>query len=179
LALTISSPPAATEAPAPEAWAPEQLEPVPASSEESTIEFEKSTVKKARYGLGITDVQVDRGPEKYRLHVRTWNEIVREDPDLRRYQGQGRMFSGGIVLTSIGGTWLALSTALMLDGHYARTSVGGFFQWFVPGTLATTGLIMTIVSVRARHKLRAAHRRFFPAPYASADQAGVAVTGRF
>jgi hypothetical protein len=145
----------------------------------SAIEFQTSTVHRPRYGLGIESVAVDRGPEQFQLAPKTWNEIVRDDPDLLHLHRKGRLLGGGIALTAVGGSWLMLSTALAMDGHYSRTAVGGLFQWVMPAGLFAGGAIMTVVAVRARRRLREEQRRLFAAPYASAGQTGVMVSGRF
>jgi hypothetical protein len=170
---------AAEPAPAPGADAPHPPETVASTDGAASIELEVNTVKKPGYGLGVRDVAIQKGPETYKLQARSWNEIVRDDPDLSLLDRRGRMLGGGITMTAIGGGWLMISTAVALDGHYARSAVGGLFQWILPSMILSGGAIMTITALSARRRLRAAQRKIHVAPYATGGTAGVTLAGRF
>jgi hypothetical protein len=115
----------------------------------------------------------------YRLSARQWRDVVREDPELWRLHVRGRQFVPGIVLMSVGGVWLAASTAFAMDVAQSDSAVARLFQWGLPVTIAVTGVALTIVGGTARRQLHEARRRMYVAPHASRQGGGLAVVGRF
>jgi len=180
----LSTPPApaeATAAPAPATPAAAVSAPAPAESlPDPHVEDPGLRVAKPGYDLGIDEVHVKKANgTQYRLTARQWNDLVREDPELWRLHTRGRLLVPGIVLGSVGGVWLTLSTALRIDGWRSDTATGALFQWGLPAAIAFTGVAMTIVGVSARRRLFEARRRMYVSPYANGRTAGVTLAGRF
>lgn len=131
------------------------------------------------YDLGVSEIQVDRGSASYRFRARSWADVVREDPELSALQRRTRLIVPGVTLTSIGGAWLAISTALTIDGIHADTATGALFQWGVPSALLLSGVTMAIVGGHARYRLRRERERLFVAPQLGRGGSGVVIGGRF
>ena len=195
-ALTMAEPPAAA---APVAAAPVAAAPVAASTPAADPPAAASApdvaptqlpdpkwdepglrVTRPGYDLGVSEVHVQKSNgTAYRLSARQWRDLVREDPELWRLHVRGRQFIPGIVLTSVGGVWLAISTAFTMDGAPAETATGKLFQWGFPVVIAVTGVALTIAGGTARRQLHEARRRMYVAPHASRQGGGLAVVGRF
>jgi hypothetical protein len=195
-ALTMAEPPAVA---APVAAAPVAAAPVAAStpaaappaaasapdvapSQLPDPKWEEPGLRVTRpgYDLGVSEVHVQKSNgTAYRLSARQWRDVVREDPELWRLHVRGRQFVPGIVLMSVGGVWLAASTAFAMDVAQSESAVARLFQWGLPVTIAVTGVALTIVGGTARRQLHEARRRMYVAPHASRQGGGLAVVGRF
>lgn len=137
-------------------------------------------VAKPGYDLGLDEVRVQKANgTQYRLTARQWNDLVREDPELWQLHVRGRLLVPGIILTSIGGTWLAVSTAFAIDGYHDRSALVGLFQWGFPAVMLVSGAAMTIVGVAAKRRLHDARRRIYVGSYANRQGGGISLTGRF
>ena len=143
------------------------------------VSFEPIEVQKPRYGVGITEMNIRTKNDQYKVEVRKWNDIVREDPTLHHWHRQSRMLGGGIAMIVAGGLWLSISTAVTLDGHYTPSATTGLFAYVMPTAILASGGIMTIVALSARRKLLREQRRIYGSPYASASGGGLTLTGRF
>lgn len=171
LCLALLSTP--LDAPAPGSAPAEQL-PEPQVSEPGL------RVARPGYDLGIDEVHVQKSNgTAYRLSARQWRDLVREDPELWRLHTRGRLFVPGIVFTSVGGVWLAVSSAFAIDGWKSQSATEALFQWGFPVAIAFTGVTMTIVGVTARRRLHDIRRRMYVSPMASGRGAGLTLAGRF
>lgn len=138
------------------------------------------TVARPAYGMSVDGVtRTADGKPHYELSPKNWHQMVRENPTLARYQRRSKLLGPGIGALVVGGSWLALSGALAMDGYYAKTATGALFQWGVPATVLVSGAIMTSVGVSGRRSLEKAQDRFYFSPYASQTGAGATVGGRF
>jgi hypothetical protein len=172
VAMTMADPPA-QEAAGPPAAAQTDL-PDP--------QWDEPGLRVARpgYDLGVEGVEVEKpNGTRYKLSARQWNQIVREDPELWQLHVRGRLLVPGIIMSSLGGTWLVISSALAIDGLRSETATEGLFQWGFPAAIVLTGATMTIVGVAARRRLHEARRRMFVGPYADGRGGGVSLVGRF
>jgi hypothetical protein len=174
--LSASDPPA-TEPPA--------VEPAPAQLPEPQLpepQWEEQGLKVAKpgYDLGLDEVHVQKpNGTQYKLTAREWRDLVREDPELWRLHVRGRLMVPGIILTSVGGVWLSVSTAFAIDGYHDDSAITRLFQWGFPAAMLATGAAMTIVGVAARRRLHDARRRIYVGSYANRQGGGISLTGRF
>lgn len=180
LALTMADPPATDPPPAPPVAAPVS-EPAPAETlPEPAWEEPGLRVARPGYDLGVSEVHMQKSNgTQYRLSARQWRDLVREDPELNRLHVRGRTFIPGIVLTSIGGVWFAVSSAFAIDGATAESATGKLLQWGFPVAIAVTGIALTIAGGTARRQLHEARRRMYVSPHASRQGGGLALVGRF
>ncbi len=138
------------------------------------------TVARPAYGMHVQGVtRTPDGKPNYNLAPKDWHQMVRENPTLHRLNRRSKMLGPGIGALIVGGSWMALSTALAYDGYYAKTATGALFQWGVPAAVLVSGAIMTTVGVAARRDMEREQKRFYMSPYASATAAGAVVSGRF
>lgn len=161
-------------APAPPVFAP-PVQPAPAK----LLHDPADPQVQPKYGLEIGEVSVNAGSHQYRLSAREWKQLLREDPVLNHLHRRGRLMVPGIVLTAVGGTWLAISTAVAIDGEVSHSAVGALGQWIFPSAMFLSGAIMTWAGARARRELHEHRLRLYMAPHASLRSAGFTVGGRF
>ncbi len=146
-----------------------------------------------RLGMQVRSVEVDTGPETYRLTARSWGDVVADDPELKKASAQAELFVPGVVFASLGGLWLTTTTAWTIDEHaqgQRRRDWGDAdlkpltasqitWRFGVPAALVIGGVTAAIVGGRARRRLEAAERRFYLGAQANRTGGGVTLGGRF
>jgi hypothetical protein len=170
--------------PAPEAQpAPAAVTtPAPVASPQPVATAPAPTGSAAPYELELSEAEIKRPEATYRLTARRWREMVREDPHLWHLHKRGRLVIPGAIFLSVSGVWLSISTAVYLDTRsdgYRQSATENLFQWVLPSAMFAAGAIMTYVGAKARRDLRLQQQKLYVAPYASAGQGGLSLSGRF
>lgn len=152
-----------------------------------------------KLGMQVRSVEVDTGPETYRLTERSWDDVVRDNPALLADRRRTELFAPGLAGVGLGALWLAISTSVTVDQVLERkrreaqdnpypsfdddesvvSARAVTFRFIIPTAILVSGAAMAIVGGRARRRLDAAQRAYYLGPQLSQGGGGLTLGGRF